>query len=90
MLYGTITGDIVGSIYEFHNIKTKDFPLFCDESMYTDDSIMTLAIAEIIQKGYSRIPVFSCNNQNDLIGIVRIKQLLGLNFEKNKSLNVNS
>ena len=28
MLYGAIIGDIVGSIYEFHNIKTKDFPFF--------------------------------------------------------------
>ena len=52
-----------------------------------DEIINEKKLKEIIQKGYSRIPVFSCNNQNDLIGIVRIKQLLGLNFEKNKSLN---
>jgi len=43
-------------------------------------------IKEIKQKGYSRIPVFSFNNQNDLIGIIRIKQLLGLNIQ-NKSLS---
>ena len=52
-----------------------------------DEIINEQKLKEIIQKGYSRIPVFCCNNQNDLIGIVRIKQLLGLNFEKNKSLN---
>jgi len=52
-----------------------------------DEIIDEQKLKEIIQKGYSRIPVFSCNNKNDIIGIVRIKQLLGLNFEKNKSLN---
>ena len=52
-----------------------------------DEIINEEKLKEIIQKGYSRIPVFSFNNQNDLIGIVRIKQLLGLNFEKNKSLS---
>ena len=52
-----------------------------------DEVINEEKLKEIIQKGYSRIPVFSCKNQNDLLGIVRIKQLLGLNFEKNKSLS---
>lgn len=44
-MLGAIIGDIVGSIYEFKNIKTKDFPLFRKECSLTDDSIMTLAIA---------------------------------------------
>lgn len=51
-MIGALLGDMVGSVYEFENIKTKDFLLFCDESMYTDDSIMTLAITEILQNGY--------------------------------------
>ena len=51
-MIGALIGDIVGSVYEFNNIKTKDFPLFSNNSMYTDDSVMTLAIAEILQKGY--------------------------------------
>lgn len=42
---GAIIGDIVGSIYEFHNIKTKDFPLFQDHCMFTDDTVMTCAVA---------------------------------------------
>ena len=46
--YGAIVGDIVGSIYEFANIKTKDFPLFHRDSFATDDSIMTLAIAQAL------------------------------------------
>ena len=41
---GAIIGDIVGSIYEWHNIKTKDFPLFAPNCFFTDDSIMTLAV----------------------------------------------
>lgn len=45
MLFGAIIGDIVGSIYEFHNIKTKDFPLFSPRCHITDDSCMTIALA---------------------------------------------
>ena len=49
-MYGAIIGDIVGSVYEFNNIKTKDFPLFCEQSAFTDDSIMTVAVAKAIVK----------------------------------------
>ena len=44
-MIGSLAGDIIGSVYEFNNIKTKDFPLFSKESFYTDDSIMTIAVA---------------------------------------------
>ena len=37
---------MVGSVYEFDNIKTTDFPFFSQRSIYTDDSIMTVAVAE--------------------------------------------
>lgn len=43
---GAIAGDIIGSVYEFDNIKTTDFPLFTNESDYTDDTIMTVAVAD--------------------------------------------
>ena len=49
-MYGAFIGDIVGSKYEFHNIKTKDFPLFSAGCDYTDDTIMTVAVAEAIMK----------------------------------------
>ena len=45
-MLGAIIGDTVGSVYEFHNIKTTSFPLFSPQSNYTDDSIMTLAVAQ--------------------------------------------
>lgn len=43
-------GDIVGSIYEFDNINTKDFELFDPFCFFTDDSIMTFAVAEALRK----------------------------------------
>ena len=39
-MIGAIIGDIAGSTYEFHSIKTKDFPLFAPGSSYTDDSAL--------------------------------------------------
>lgn len=45
-MLGAIIGDTVGSVYEFHNIKTTHFPLFDPQSNYTDDSVMTMAVAE--------------------------------------------
>jgi ADP-ribosylglycohydrolase len=47
-MLGAIVGDVVGSIYEFDNIKTKDFPLFSDGSKFTDDTVCTVAVAECL------------------------------------------
>ena len=44
-ILGAICGDIIGSTREFHPIKTKDFELFERYSQFTDDTVMTLAIA---------------------------------------------
>lgn len=45
-IIGAICGDIIGSPYEFHSIKTKEFDLFNNRSQFTDDTVMTLAIAK--------------------------------------------
>ena len=46
-MYGAILGDIIGSPYEFdQGYKMKDFPLFSRNSEFTDDSVMTLAVAD--------------------------------------------
>ena len=50
-MLGAIIGDIVGSVYEFNNIKTKDFPLFREDCFFTDDTVMTCAVAEAVMKG---------------------------------------
>ena len=46
-MYGAILGDIIGSPYEFdRGSKTKDFPLFSGHSEFTDDTVMTIAVAD--------------------------------------------
>jgi type I restriction enzyme M protein len=47
-MLGAFAGDIIGSIYEFNNIKTKDFPLFSNSCFATDDSIMTAAVSNAL------------------------------------------
>lgn len=44
-MLGAITGDTIGSAYEFCNTKDYNFTLFLSESAYTDDSVMTMAVA---------------------------------------------
>lgn len=86
-MIGSIIGDIVGSIYEFHNIKTKEFPLFSDRSDYTDDSILSIATAKWILEGASksntkmqsdlqRIILLGCICNVGLIGMVTFLPLL--------------
>lgn len=50
-MLGAVIGDIIGSPYEFHNVKTKDFKLFCNNSCFTDDTILTCATAEWLLSG---------------------------------------
>ncbi|MFN2309341.1 MAG: ADP-ribosylglycohydrolase family protein [Gammaproteobacteria bacterium] len=52
-MLGAIAGDIIGSVYEQAPIKSKDFPLFSPGSRYTDDTVLTLAVAEAILSGRS-------------------------------------
>jgi ADP-ribosylglycohydrolase len=47
-MLGAIAGDIVGSVYEHHPIKTTDFPLFVPASTFTDDTVLTVAVAYAI------------------------------------------
>jgi len=48
---GAIAGDIIGSVYEWDRIKTKEFELFSNGSQFTDDSVLTIAIADAVLKG---------------------------------------
>jgi len=52
-MIGAIIGDIVGSVYGLHNIKTKDFPLFHEGCFFTDNTVMTIATADAIMNGGS-------------------------------------
>jgi ADP-ribosylglycohydrolase len=50
-MLGAIIGDIVGSIYEWDNHRSKDFPLFGPGCDYTDDSVCTVALADALLTG---------------------------------------
>lgn len=52
-MLGAIIGDIVGSRYESRPVKSRDFPLFDDFSRFTDDTVLTIAVANALLKGTS-------------------------------------
>lgn len=47
-MIGAIAGDIIGSYFEWHNIKKKQFEIIHPKSHFTDDSVMTLAVAKAL------------------------------------------
>ena len=50
-MLGAIAGDIIGSIYEGNPIKTKEFSLFSDRCHFTDDTVLTIAVADVLLGG---------------------------------------
>lgn len=50
-MLGAIAGDVVGSVYERANVKSKSFALFAPGSRYTDDTVLTVALAEALLTG---------------------------------------
>lgn len=65
-MLGAIIGDIVGSRFEFNNIKTKDFELMNHSCFFTDDTVMSLAIAKAI---------LTCEGDYDKLGEQAIKYM---------------
>ena len=65
-MIGAIIGDIVGSRFEWNNIKTKDFEFFTHACKVTDDSIMTLALAKAI---------LEANGNYDNLGDLAVKNM---------------
>ena len=49
-MIGAIIGDIAGSRFEWHNIKTKEFNLLTHKCSFTDDTVMSLAICEALMR----------------------------------------
>lgn len=60
-MLGALIGDIVGSVYEWHNHKSKDFPLFQPDCRMTDDSVMTAAVASAVLMGTEDLARFQAN-----------------------------
>jgi ADP-ribosylglycohydrolase len=57
-MLGAICGDVVGSVYEMINYKGTDFPLFRETSKYTDDTVLTVAVADAIMNNRDYAEVF--------------------------------
>ena len=57
-MLGAVAGDIIGSVHEFLQEKTYDFPLFVEHSRFTDDSVLTIAIADCLLNGSSYVDRF--------------------------------
>ena len=67
-MIGAIIGDVVGSRFEFDNYKSKDFDMFDKECEFTDDSVMTLAIAKALQP-YETITDYE-NFKTELVAVM--------------------
>ena len=50
-MMGALSGDIVGSAFQWHNIKSKEFEFIHDKCNFMDDSILTVALADTILTG---------------------------------------
>ncbi len=50
-MFGAIAGDVIGSVFEHHNVKHTEFSLFSEGSRFTDDTVLTVAVAESIMDG---------------------------------------
>lgn len=70
-MLGAIAGDIIGSVYEWNNIKTEEFELFSKSSRFTDDTVMTIAIADAVLNIESKGSGFE--NSRDMYA-ARLKQ----------------
>ncbi len=57
-MLGAILGDIIGSVYEVSPVKTKDFALFTPGSGFTDDTVLTVAVADALMRGSELVDTF--------------------------------
>lgn len=57
-MLGAVAGDIIGSVHEFLQEKTMEFPLFVEGSRFTDDSVLTIAVADCLLTGSSYVDKF--------------------------------
>jgi ADP-ribosylglycohydrolase len=50
-MVGAIAGDVIGSVFEWNNVKTTEFPLFSPGSTFTDDTVLSVATAQVLLDG---------------------------------------
>jgi ADP-ribosylglycohydrolase len=63
-MLGAIAGDVIGSVHEWAGTKSKEFPLFVPHSTFTDDSVLTVAVADWILSGGDLIDLLHDYTQN--------------------------
>ena len=66
-MFGAIIGDIVGSRFEFNNIKSKEFEFFHEKCSFTDDTVCTAAVADILLHNLDPAPALQkfCRDYQD-------------------------
>ena len=64
-MFGALVGDIIGSHFEFNNTKSKNFTFFNDDTIFTDDSVLTLAISKYF------LTFLNETNKDELIKLVK-------------------
>lgn len=74
-MIGAIIGDIVGSRFEIDNLKSKEFELFTEESVFTDDTVMTIAVAKALLS-YNRADGLEVFKKN----LVRVMHQVGTRY----------
>src|SRR3954467_2328874 len=57
-MLGAIAGDVIGSVHEFIGTKTTEFELFTDDSRFTDDTVLAVAVAECLLDGGDYVTAF--------------------------------
>jgi ADP-ribosylglycohydrolase len=57
-MIGAIIGDVIGSVYEWQNVKSTDFALFTPASTFTDDTVLTVAVADCLLNGKDYVTTF--------------------------------
>ncbi len=63
-MLGAIIGDIIGSVYEQSPVKTLDFPLLSSHSTFTDDSVLSVAVADVLLTGIDYTTAFRTYHRN--------------------------
>lgn len=71
-ILGALAGDIIGSVYEFQNTWSKEFDLFTPWTKFTDDSVMTLAVAKWLME----------DNTHSRSHLIRCMQILGRQYPR--------
>jgi ADP-ribosylglycohydrolase len=63
-MLGAIAGDIIGSVHEHTGTKTKDFPLFTGDNRFTDDTVLTIAVADCLLNSREYVDSFHAYFRN--------------------------